>query len=469
MYSPRRLARKADMRVLICGAGRVGQGIARVLAREKHDITFIDADAHLIDQVTTEFDVRGVVGHAAHPDILKAAGATDTEMIIAVTYYDEINMVICQIAHTLFSVPTKIARVRAQAYLDKGWKQLFSREGLHIDMVISPEIEVGQEVLQRFRTPDAIMTATFANKHLQILGLELSSESPLLGTSLDQLTGLFPELEARIIGIGRADTLFAPRSNDSLQEGDRAYFAVRPDQTSRLDVILRRDIKDLHHVVLIGAGNVGLHVAAKLEQERGVRVRLIELDGKRAEFAVASLRKTIVINGDGLKPDILEEAGSRDADYVISLTDDDKTNLLISNLAKRLGARRTLALVNSPDLAALSRDLKVDAVLDPRALTVSKILLHMRRGRILSLQSLEDGAAEIAEGVILGSSTLVGKPVDYDNLPEGITAAAIWRDSKILFPGPGITARTGDHLILFFEQQMTRQVEQYFRVSPDFF
>ena len=457
------------MRVLICGAGRVGQGIARVLTREKHDITIVDEDSELIDQVSTELDVSGVVGHAAHPDTLKAAGADDAEMIIAVTYYDEINMVICQIAHTLFSVPTKIARVRAQAYLKKGWKQLFSSEGLHIDMVISPEIEVGQAVLQRFRTPDAVMTATFANQRLQILGLEVSEDSPLAGTALDQISGLFPDLEARIIGIGRGDTLFAPRSNDSMQVGDRTYFAVRTDQTSRLNVILKREVEELRHVVIIGAGNVGLYVATELEKEKQVRTRLIEIDEARADYAVSNLRKTIVINGDGLNPDILEEAGARNADFVISLTDDDKSNLLISNLASRVGTKRTLALVNSPELAALSRDMHVDAVLDPRALTVSKILLRIRRGRILSLQSLEDGAAEIAEGVTLGTSTLIGKPLDYDNMPEGITVAAIWRDGEVMFPAPGVTARTGDHVVIFFERAMTRQVEQYFRVSPDFF
>ncbi|MEE9381192.1 MAG: Trk system potassium transporter TrkA [Hyphomonadaceae bacterium] len=457
------------MRVLICGAGRVGQGIARVLAREKHDITIVDENSTLIDEVTTEFDVRGVVGHAAHPDVLKAAGAAEVEMIIAVTYYDEINMVICQIAHTLFSVPTKIARVRAQAYLDPSWKQLFSSEGLHIDMVISPEVEVGQAVLQRFRTPDALMTASFANQKLQVISLEVTEDSPLAGTALDQISGLFPELEARIIGMGRGDTVFAPRSNDSMRVGDRAYFAVKADQTSRLNVILRREEKELHHVVIIGGGHVGLYVASKLEQEKQVRVRLIEYDEKQAEHAVANLRKTIVIHGDGLKPEILDEAGIRDADFAISLTDDDKTNLLICNLASRGGAKRTLALVNSPDLAALSRDMNVDAVLDPRALTVSKILLRMRRGRILSLQSLEDGAAEIAEGVTLATSSLIGKPVDYDNLPEGITVAALCRDGEVLFPGPGVTAQTGDHLIVFFERHMTRTVEQYFRVSPDFF
>jgi len=457
------------MRVLICGAGRVGQGIARRLAREKHDITVVDENADLVDQVMTDLDVRGYVGHAAYPETLRSAGAEDAEMIIAVTHYDEINMVICQVADTLFNVPTKIARVRAQAYLSKKWKDLFSRNGLPIDMVISPEIAVGEAVLQRFRSPGAVMSAGFANGKVQLIGIEMKEDSPLIDTALDQIEGLFPDLDARIIGIGRSGSIFAPRSNDNLHVGDRAYICVRMSHASRLNGILNRDEKEMRHVVIVGGGNVGLYVAGKLEQERHVRIRLIENNPQHAEHAVSQLKKTIVVQGDGLSSEILEEAGANTADFVISLTDDDKTNLLISNLAKKAGAQRALALVNSVELSALSRDMQIDAVLDPRALTVSQILLRMRRGRIVSLQSIEDGAAEVAEGVTLDTSPLIGKPIGYDDLPEGITAAAILRGDELIFPSTSLTARADDHLILLYEQHMMRKVEQFFRVSADFF
>jgi len=457
------------MRIIICGAGRVGQGIARRLASEKHDVIMIDENANLIDDVSTDLDVRGIVGHAAYPDTLKRAGADDAEMIIAVTHYDEINMVICQIADALFGVPNKVARVRAQAYLDKKWKDLFSRTGLPIDMVISPEVEVGEAILQRFRSPGAIMSADIASGRLQLLGYEIDGSSPLVETALDQFEGLFPDLDAKIIGIGRGAEVSAPKSNDILQVGDRAYIALRREHARRLNGILGRDDPELRHIVIVGAGNVGLHLAKLLEKDKSVRIRLIEQHEETAERAVSILKRSIIIRGDALSPAILEEAGCISANLVVALTDDDKTNLLIGNLAKNAGAQSVLALVNSVDLAALGKDMNVDAVLDPRALTVSQILMRLRRGRIVSLHSIEDGKAEVAEGIIMETSPLIGKSINYDDLPDGVTAAAIVRDDEVLFPSDTLRVRAGDHLIIFYEDHMTRKVEQFFRVSADFF
>ncbi|MGE6699193.1 Trk system potassium transporter TrkA [Hyphomonas sp. NPDC076900] len=457
------------MHVLICGAGRVGQGIARRLAREKHEITIIDESADLVDQVSIDLDVRGIVGHAAHPDVLKRARAADCEMIIAVTHFDEINMVICQIAHTLFSVPFKIARVRDRSYLEPAWKNIFSREGLPIDMVISPEAEVGDAILQRFRTPGTIMSANFAGGQIKLLGFELRADNPLIDVAVDQFKGLFPDLSARIIGIGRGDAVHAPRGKDVLKPGDRAYIAVFDAHASRLTSIFNTEQSRLDHVVIVGGGNVGLHVAKMLEKESHIRVRLIERDSERANKAVAAVKRSIVIQGDGLNPDILAEGGVDRADFVIAITDDDKANLLISNLAKRAGAKRALALINSPELAGLASDMRVDTVLDPRALTVSQILMRMRRGRILNLQSLEDGMAEVAEGITLETSSLIGKPLGYDDLPEGMTAAAIVRGNQIIMAEEGVTVRPEDHLIVFYEAEMVRTVEKFFRVNPDYF
>lgn len=457
------------MHVLICGAGRVGQGIARRLAREKHEITIIDESADLVDQVSIDLDVRGIVGHAAHPDVLKRARAADCEMIIAVTHFDEINMVICQIAHTLFSVPFKIARVRDRSYLEPAWKNIFSRDGLPIDMVISPEAEVGDAILQRFRTPGTIMSANFAGGQIKLLGFEMRADNPLIDVAVDQIKGLFPDLSARIIGIGRGDAVHAPRGKDVLKPGDRAYVAVFDAHASRLTSIFNTEQSRLDHVVIVGGGNVGLHVAKMLEKESHIRVRLIERDGERANKAVAAVKRSIVIQGDGLNPDILAEGGVDRADFVIAITDDDKANLLISNLAKRAGAKRALALINSPELAGLASDMRVDTVLDPRALTVSQILMRMRRGRILNLQSLEDGMAEVAEGITLETSSLIGKPLGYDDLPEGMTAAAVVRGNQVIMADDDVTVRPEDHLVVFYEAEMVRTVEKFFRVNPDYF
>lgn len=457
------------MKVLICGAGRVGHGIARRLSREKHDIIIIDENPDLVDQVSTDLEVRGYVGHAAHPDVLRRAGAQDCEMIIAVTHFDEINMVICQIAHTLFSISYKIARVRDQSYIDPAWKDIFSREGLPIDLVISPEIEVGEAILQRFRTPGAVMSATFGKGKVKLLGLEVDAESPLLDTPVDQMRELFPDLHARIVGILRKDEIHAPRSHDVLKPGDRAYVAVEEGHADRLVSIFQRQNEHDGHVVIIGGGNIGLYVAKRLERERGMRVRLIEADSKRADKAVSELKRSIVIQGDGLDPDILAEAGVSKSDFVVAITNDDRSNLLICNLAKRAGAKRALALVNATELADLAKDMRVDAVLDPRALTVSQILMRMRRGRFIGLQSIEDGMAEIAEGELQDSSALIGKPLDYDDMPKGVTVAAVIRDGEVIFVEPGVVGKARDHLIVLYREDMVQKVEKYFRLSPDFF
>ncbi len=457
------------MRVIICGAGRVGQGIARRLARENHDIVMIDQDARLIDKVQTELDVRGIHGHAGHPDVLRNAGGEACDMIIAVTYFDEINMVICQVADTLFNIPTKIARVRAQEYLEPSWRQLFSREGLGIDLVISPEIEVGDAILQRFKTPGAVMSINFGRGDVQLVGIDVLPDSPVLDTALDQIQGLFPSLSARVVGVSRAGHVFAPRGNDHLKVGDTAYVAVLKAHAHRLNSIFNRPETEMRRVVVVGGGNVGLYVAAGLEKQSDVRVRVIEADIKQAEQGVSKLNRTIVIHGDGLARNILEESDAPTADLVIATTHDDKANILITKLAKQMGAKRALALVNAPELAQLAREMNVDAVLDPKALTVSRILMKMRRGRILALQSLEDGAAEIAEGVTLETSPLIGKPLGYDDLPKGITAAAIMRDGEVIFAGPNVKPRANDHVLLFYEDSMTPKVEQFFRVSADFF
>lgn len=457
------------MRVLICGAGRVGQGIARRLAMEKHSIVIIDEDPELVDKVSTDLDVRGVTGNAAYPAVLRAAGIEECEMIIAVTYHDEVNMVICQVAHTLFNVAMKIARVRAAAYLEKSASDLFAREGLPIDMVISPELAVGDAILQRISTPGALTSVSFGKGRLKLLGFNIGPENPILDTALEQLSGLFPDLEARVVGIGRGKSIFAPRSKDRLLEGDRAYLTVDEEHAGRLSRILNRSDKELRHLVIVGGGNIGVYLAYRIEREMNIKVRLIERDAAQAQKAVMQLRRTIVIHGDGLSADILDEAGVAGADFVIALTNDDKANLLISNLAKRAGTKRVLALINSAELAQMSRDLKVDVVLDPRALTVSQILQRLRRGRILGLHSFENGAAEAVEGVVLESSQLIGNSLGYEELPEGITAAAIIRDKEILFPNNSIKVRAEDKVILFYEQEMTRKVEKYFRVSPEFF
>ncbi|MEM9740314.1 MAG: Trk system potassium transporter TrkA, partial [Pseudomonadota bacterium] len=383
------------MQIIVCGAGRVGQGIASRLIREDHTVTIVDENPALVDKVSTDLEVRGIAGNGAHPDVLERANADDCELMIAVTQHDEINMVICQVAKTVFNIQTTIARVRAKVYQNRRWKDLFSRDAIPIDLTFSPEVSVGEAIVERFMSQGAVMSAKFAGGRVQLLALDLEPNNPLLGTNLDQIAGLFPDLEARIVGIGRGDRIQAPRSNDTLQEGERAYIAVLTGHRARLNAILDREEKESRLVTIIGAGNVGLYVANKLSKLPGVRIRMVETDEARANIAAQALRRTVVIRGDALDRGVLEEAGGNRSDFLIALTGDDRTNLIACGLARKVGVKRTMALVNDGNLAALRRPLGIDAIIDPRALTVSEILKKVRRGRIVELRALEEGRAEV--------------------------------------------------------------------------
>lgn len=457
------------MKVIICGAGRVGQGIARRLSREGHDISIVDENGELVEQISTDLDVQGVVGNGAHPSTLRSAKANESEMVIAVTQHDEVNMVICQVAKTIFKTPNTIARIRSRDYRAAQWKDLFSGDGFPITMTFSPEELVGDAIFQRFKTQGAVMSASFAKGRVQLLGIDMEEDSPLLGTMLDQIEGLFPDLSARVVGLGKGGRIQAPRSNDALQPGERAYIAVLNEHVDRLNAIFDNEEKEARLVTIVGAGNVGLYVAERLSRERNVRVRLVERDKARANTAVAKLSRTVVIHGDGLDRDVIEEAGGSRTDLLIAITNDDQTNLLTCGLAKKAGARRTMALVNEPHLGTLRRDLKIDAIIDPRALTVSKILTKFRRGRITALRSLEDGKAEVVEGITLETSSLIGRSLGYDDMPDGIAAVCVLRGDEVIFPSPKVEVEVGDHVTLLFEEERVREVEQFFRVSAGFF
>lgn len=457
------------MRVIVCGAGRVGFGIARELAGERNAVTVVDTSPRLIEQVTSALDVRGVVGHGSHPDVLEQAGARDAEMIIAVTFSDEVNMVACQIAHSIFNVPTKIARVRAQNYLDTAWVDLFSRNNLPIDVVISPEIEVGRAILRRLDTPGAFDSIAFADGRVRVLGIRIDEECPVVDTPLSQLTELFPTLKARVIGVKRDQRLFTPKSTDQLTVGDDIYLSVDAAHARRALDIFGRDETLARRVVLVGGGNIGVYVAQMLEATPGVRVRMIESSKERAEQAAERLRKTVVLHGDGLDPDLLREAGVEDAEVVVSLTNDDKVNVLSASLAKAEGARRAVCLINDRTYAALKSALSIDVFVDPRVATVSTILQHVRKGRITGLQTIEDGEAELIEGVLLDTSPLAGKTIAKAGVAGGIAFGAVVRGDEVIIPNGDFRLMVNDRVILLAERAHVADVERAFRVALEYF
>lgn len=457
------------MKVIICGAGRVGQGIASHLSSEGHDVTLIDANSSLVQSVTSDLEVQGLVGHASHPDVLRKAGAADAEMIVAVTYSDEVNIVTCQISDILFDIPTKIARIRSPAYTNKSRDDLFRQNGLPVDVVISPERAVADSIFERLETQGAIFSVPFSNGRARCIGIDITEQAPLANTQISQISELFPGLTARVVAIVRNERIFAVTSTDQLLVGDRAYLVLPTEELERISELLSISRETSQRIVIVGAGNIGLSVAQSLEKKRSHKVRLIESNIERAENAAAVLKRSIVIHGDGLNPEILAEAGIDHADALIGLTDNDNINLLTSAMSKRLGAKKTIALVNRPELALIHQALDVDVLIDPRAVTVSQVLLRLRRGRILALYSVEGGDAEIAEGVALEHSLILSSDLTERSLPEGVVAGMHERDGVFLPLDGRNPVQKDDKIVLFYERKRSRQVEKLFRASSALF
>jgi trk system potassium uptake protein TrkA len=458
------------MKVIVCGAGQVGYGIAERLAAEQADVSVIDVRPQLVKSITDSLDVRAFVGHASHPDVLAQAGAADADMIIAVTQADEVNMVACQVAGSLFNVPTKVARVRAQNYLAPHWRDLFTREHLPIDVVISPEIEVGETVLRRLEMPGTIDTVTFAEGRIIVAATTCEEDCPVVDTPLRQLTELFPDLAATIIGVIRDGRLFVPRRDDQLIVNDIVYFAAPKAHVRRALTIFGHEETPASRIVIAGGGNIGFYVAQRLEQAATkTKVRLVESGRERAVVVADQLKKAVVLHGSALDQEVLREADIEHADSMVALTNDDQVNVLACIMAKRLGAKRAMCLTNNRGYQQITRDLGIETYVNPRTVTISKILQHMRRGRIRGVYAIQDGAAEVIEAEALETSPLVGRPLRDLGLFDGMRIGAILRGNQVITPRGDTQIRAKDRIIVFAQADRVRRVEQLFRVSIEFF
>jgi K+ transport systems, NAD-binding component len=458
------------MKIVICGAGQVGFGIAERLAAEQNDVCVIDTQPELIRRVRDTLDVRGIVGHGSYPDVLEEAGAKEADMLIAVTLHDEINMIACQVAHSLFKVPTKIARVRSQMYLQPHYMDLFSRDHLPIDVIISPEIEVGEMVLRRIAVPGAMDVVPFADGNIIMLAIECLEECPVINTPLAQLTDLFPNLPSIVVGVSRNNRLFIPHSDDQLIAGDLAYVVTTKDQVRRTLVLFGHEKKEANRIVIAGGGNIGLYVARQLEKRgSATRVKLIESNRERAIDIADELSSTVVLNGSALDQKLLHEADIDQADLMVTLTNDDQVNILSAVIAKRLGCKANLVLLNSPTYHDFASTLGIDAQVNPRSVTVSKVLQHVRRGRIRAVHNVQNGAAEILEAEALETSPLVGASLRELDLPEGMRIGAVYRDGQPVTPSGSLRIKPKDRVVIFALRDAVRQVEQLFRVSLEFF
>ena len=459
------------MKIIICGAGQVGGQIARHLAREEgaNQVTVIDKDAGLIRRITDAYDVNGIAGFASHPDVLERAGARDADMIIAATQSDEVNMVVCQVANSIFSVPRKIARLRAPSYLNAIYSDLYRQDHMPIDVVISPEFSVADAVMQRLAAPAAFDIEGFLDNKAQLVGISLDGACAVLNTPLRQLSELFSTLRAVVVGVRRGERLFVPEAADQLYAEDQVYVMTATEDLPRVMEIFGKTHVDVARVLIIGAGNIGLHVAQSLEARKGSRLKIIERSRARAEEAADALKRTVVLNGDGLDLELLEEANVASMDAVLALTDDDKTNILACVRAKTEGAKLVVALVNDASLIGLIAPMGIDAYVNPRSTTVSSILRYVRHGRIRAIYSIGDAEAEVIEAQVLGTSAIAGRMVRDSELPEATIIGLIRKGDKVLVPKGDTRLAEGDVLTIFAMRDQVAEVERLFQVGLDFF
>lgn len=458
------------MKVVICGAGQVGSTLAAYLSEEGNKVTLIDESADTIQRVTDALNVAGIVGHAAHPDILAQAGALDAEMIIAATYSDEVNMVACQVAHSLFNVPKKIARVRHQSYLDHKWDNLYDRDHLPIDVVISPEIEVAKSIANRLRVPGAFNIIPMVEGRIQLVSVICRPNCPLINTPLKHLTNLFPDIAVEVVAIIRGENNIIPSGMESMRVGDEVYFVCATEHLQRIMQAFGFEDLLTRKVLIVGAGKIGVRLAEELVRNyKEMSVRMIEADLKKAQAAAEKMPSIVVLHGNAMDQGTLHEASVGNSEAVIAVMNSDESNILVSMLAKQQGCHQAIALVNGQSFTPLVSSLGIDAIINPRAITISTILQHVRRGRIKAAHALRDGFAEILEVEALDTSAVINIPLREVRRSKGIIFGLIVRGDKIIVPQPDTMIRPDDRVVILAEHGQVKTVEAMFSVRPEFF
>ncbi|MGB0745952.1 MAG: Trk system potassium transporter TrkA [Alphaproteobacteria bacterium] len=458
------------MRVIVCGAGQVGSNIARYLSRFDTNVTMIDIDPALIAAATTNLDVRGIVGHAGHPDVLKSAGAADADLIIAVTQVDEINMVACQVAHTLFQVPKKIARVRQGTYLRPEWRDLFQADHMPIDHIIAPEVEVAESIQRRLAVPGAFEVIPMGKGRAVFVGVRCLDETPILETPLDHLADLFPQLSMRILVLARGSDMLIPTGEEKLQAGDEVYFVAQADQVERVLALFGHEEQEGRRMVIMGGGNIGLNLAQRLEaQNSSLRIKLIEVDNDQAKYAAQHLSRTVVLQGDALEAELMAEAGVDKTETLVAASNDDELNILAALQAKRLGAERAVAIVNRQSISSLVGQLGIDVVVSPRLITVSSILRYVRQGRIRAVHSVGEGFGEIFDIEAAEGAEITGKTVQKIEKAGMLLVGGIVRDEEFIPPKPEEIIRQGDRVVLLSHSDFVKKAEKLFSVGVGVF
>ena len=461
------------MNIIICGAGRVGFTIAKLLSEQGHSITVIDQSSEDIQKINDSLDVKAIVGKATYPSILEKANAAETDMIIAVTRNDEINMLICQIAFSIFNIPKKIARIRSQDYLNPKFTRVYNKENLPIDVIISPEIEIARSIQRKLEAPGALDSVPFAENQIRLLEILIKDNCKLIGLKLNELTNKFPNLDANIIAIIRGDKSFIPKKTDQVKENDKIYVIINSSQMAETLEAFGHSEKISKKILIIGGGNIGYNLAKNIEDTlEGVRVKIVEKDKLRSEYLANELNNTIVINGNGLDEEVLSEANLDEAETVLALTNDDEDNLMVSVLVEKFAKdqkdiedKRTMALINKPNYSLLQSSLKIDDLIDPRMNTVSSILKHIHKGTIENAYTISNGEYEVIEAEIIESSELINKELKNSNLPDEIRIGAVLRNKKVIIPKSDFIFQKDDQIVLIVKKDTVGVVENLFRLS----
>ncbi len=461
------------MNIIICGAGRVGFTIAKLLSEQGHSITVIDQSSEDIEKIDDILDVKAIVGKATYPSILEKAKASEADMIIAVTKNDEINMLICQIAFSIFNVQKKIARIRSQDYLNPKFTKVYNKENLPIDVIISPEIEIAKSLQRKLEAPGALDNVPFADNKIRLLEILINENCPLINIKLNEITKKFPKLDANIMGVIRNDKFIILKKNDVMLKDDKAYLIINASQMSETLHSFGHNEKTSNKILIIGGGNIGFNLAKNLEETlESPRVKIIEKNKLRAEFIANELNDTIIINGDGLDEEILLEANLNEVETVLALTNDDEDNLMVSVLVEKftkdkdvLNNKRTMALINKPNYSLLQSSLKIDDLIDPRMNTVSSILKHVHKGTIETAYSILNGEYEVIEAEIIETSDLINKELKNSDLPDEIRIGAILRGKDVIIPRSNFVFKKDDVVVFLAKKELLQVVENMFRIS----
>ena len=457
------------MKIIILGAGQVGATLAENLANEQHDVTVIDTDAGLLEYLQERMDIRTVQGHASHPNVLRRAGADDADMLIAVTESDETNMVACKVAYTLFNTPTKIARVRAAEYLRE--ESLFEPQGLAIDMHISPEQLVTDYIRRLIEYPGALQVVDFADGRVQLVGVRAYYGGPLVSRQLRELPEHLPGIDARVAAIYRRGRPIIPEGDTIIEAEDEVFFVAAKAHIPKMIAELRKLDQPVRRIILAGGGRIGLRLARVLEDR--IEVKIVESVRDRARYLSEELGNTVVLHGDAADEGLLREENVEDCDVFCAITNDDEANILSAMLAKRLGARKALCLINRQSYVELVEGSQIDIAISPQQSTVSALLAHVRRGDVVKVHSLRRGAAEAIEAVAHGdrfNSEVVGRRLEEIKLPPGTTIGAIVRGDEVIIAHHDTVIEAEDHVILFLvNRKHVKDVGKLFQVGIGFF